>query len=296
MEQPRRVEMIVMGGLEMAAMLRRVEGLFGIGRPGRRARSPEDEAAGFALAACAHRFCRRLRDTADDKLTFAAVLVRAGEVHAAAQLVDEVAREVRAQKGALARRVEVVGAQRAVAAPRPGKRSGRGWPPRTRLFAAGAVGLVVVVAAFVALVLLTRGDALDGSSEARPVAGAGVPAVSEGDGPSGGEAGRGGLPDGRDAAGPGDGARGSSVRFPSAGRGGEGAAAAGREPSKAASAALPPGGTRASSSDGPNRGSFGDAPEQRSASPARTSSRSGAAPALRRAREIALDPFDAPAP
>lgn len=279
-------KLLAMGRLEMGGVLRRVEGLLRVGRVEAAPRSPQEEAAGFALAACTHRFSHRLRNTADDKLTFAAVLVGAGEMHAATQLVDEVAREVRLQKAALARRVEVIGAQRIGSAPRPGKSPRARWLRRPvgaaaaalRLrrpvgVGAGVLGLLIVIAALVGAAWLTRGQAGGGSAAGSALGGAGGPAAGGVDAPTGrGSPGEGSL-DGREAAGPGDGGRGSPVRSASPASSGDAVTSRFPEPARRLATARSPSRPHAFSTGSPSR-------------PRASSTR---------VREIALDPFDAPA-
>ena len=62
-----------------------------------RRRAREDERAGFSLAKRTRVFSRRTRAVLDDKLTFGATLMRAGELIAAAQVIDEVERDVRVE-------------------------------------------------------------------------------------------------------------------------------------------------------------------------------------------------------
>lgn len=63
--------------------------------------SPEEEQASFELAQSARRFSRRTKDQVDDKLSFSAVLMRAGEVDAANRLIEELERDVRSEEAAL---------------------------------------------------------------------------------------------------------------------------------------------------------------------------------------------------
>jgi hypothetical protein len=65
----------------------------------------EEKAASKQLADSARRFSRRTRAVVDDKLTFSATLMRAGEVNAAKRLLQEVTDEVRSEEAAL---IEVV--------------------------------------------------------------------------------------------------------------------------------------------------------------------------------------------
>ena len=55
-----------------------------------------EEAASNTILTCASRFSRRSKRVVDDKLSFSATLMRAGEVDAAHRLLNEVEREVRA--------------------------------------------------------------------------------------------------------------------------------------------------------------------------------------------------------
>lgn len=65
----------------------------------------EDRAAGLELAVASRRFSRRTKAVVDDKLSFSATLMRAGEVEAANRLLAEVERDVRTEEAAL---IEVV--------------------------------------------------------------------------------------------------------------------------------------------------------------------------------------------
>jgi hypothetical protein len=65
----------------------------------------EEKAASRQLADSARRFSRQTRAVVDDKLTFSATLMRAGEVGAATRLLKEVEEEVRSEEAAL---IEVV--------------------------------------------------------------------------------------------------------------------------------------------------------------------------------------------
>ncbi|HVF54403.1 MAG TPA: hypothetical protein VNC78_12480 [Actinomycetota bacterium] len=68
----------------------------------------EERRASYELAVSARRFSRSARRVVDDKLAFSATLMRAGEVHAAHRLLEEVEREVRTEEAALLERVNEV--------------------------------------------------------------------------------------------------------------------------------------------------------------------------------------------
>ncbi|MGH2746842.1 MAG: hypothetical protein ACRDKB_02810, partial [Actinomycetota bacterium] len=68
----------------------------------------DDEDAGFELATSARRFSRRTKAVVDDKLSFSATLMRAGEVDAANRLLAEVESDVRTEEAALIERVNEV--------------------------------------------------------------------------------------------------------------------------------------------------------------------------------------------
>jgi hypothetical protein len=70
--------------------------------------TPEDEQASFELARSARHFSRRTKEEVDDKLSFSAVLMRAGEVDAANRLIDDLERDVRAEEAALMEQVNEV--------------------------------------------------------------------------------------------------------------------------------------------------------------------------------------------
>ena len=74
----------------------------------RRRRAREDQREGFSLAKGTRVFSRRARAVLDDKLTFGATLMRAGEVDAAAQVIDEVERDVRAEGAVLLEMMQVI--------------------------------------------------------------------------------------------------------------------------------------------------------------------------------------------
>lgn len=68
----------------------------------------DDEQASFELARSARRFSRRTKEEVDDKLSFSAVLVRAGEIDAANRLIEELEQDVRAEEAALMEQVNEV--------------------------------------------------------------------------------------------------------------------------------------------------------------------------------------------
>lgn len=74
----------------------------------------EEEAARLEIAQSASRFSRRTRRVVDDKLSFSATLMRAGEVSAATRLLAEVEEEVRDQEIALIETVNEVKVAQAV--------------------------------------------------------------------------------------------------------------------------------------------------------------------------------------
>lgn len=73
-----------------------------------------DRAQGHELAASARRFSRRTKKVVDDKLSFLATLMRAGELDAANRLLAEVERDVRTEEAALIESVNEVKAARAL--------------------------------------------------------------------------------------------------------------------------------------------------------------------------------------
>src|SRR5687768_14689721 len=79
------------------------------GRP-----SEQDRADSLELAVSARRFSRRTQAVLDDKLSFSATLMRAGEVEAANRLLAEVGEEVLTEEVALLERVNEVKAARSV--------------------------------------------------------------------------------------------------------------------------------------------------------------------------------------
>ena len=67
-----------------------------------------EEAASYQLAASAYRFSQNTKEVVDDKLSFSATLMRAGEVQAANRLLEEVEEEVRSEEAALIETVNEV--------------------------------------------------------------------------------------------------------------------------------------------------------------------------------------------
>lgn len=74
----------------------------------------EEEAARLQIARSASRFSRRATEVVDDKLSFSATLMRAGEVNAATRLLAEVEQEVRNEEVALIETVNEVRVAQAV--------------------------------------------------------------------------------------------------------------------------------------------------------------------------------------
>ena len=75
---------------------------------------PSDEADGYQLAISARDFSKATRKVVDEKLTFSAALLRAGEVHEANKILAEVEHDVRNEEAALLERMNEVTAARAV--------------------------------------------------------------------------------------------------------------------------------------------------------------------------------------
>lgn len=78
------------------------------------ANTAEEQAASLEIAQSASRFSRRTRKVVDDKLSFSATLMRAGEVSAATRLLAEVEEEVRDEEIALIETVNEVKVAQAV--------------------------------------------------------------------------------------------------------------------------------------------------------------------------------------
>lgn len=78
------------------------------------ANTAEEEAARLEITQSASRFSRRASLVVDDKLTFSATLMRAGEVNAATRLLAEVEQEVRDEEVALIETVNEVQVAQAV--------------------------------------------------------------------------------------------------------------------------------------------------------------------------------------
>lgn len=74
----------------------------------------DDEADGYELALSARDFTTATRKVVDEKLTFSAALLRAGEVHEAKKILAEIEHDVRNEEAALLERVNEVSAKRAV--------------------------------------------------------------------------------------------------------------------------------------------------------------------------------------
>ncbi len=89
------------------------------------AQSAEGEAASFEVAASACAFTHVAHQIFDDKLTFTAALVRAGEVRAATRLLQEVEDDVNLERVAFAEVVNEVRVRSAAPGrrPRPAARS-----------------------------------------------------------------------------------------------------------------------------------------------------------------------------
>ena len=73
----------------------------------------EEEKAKYELTASARRFSRDAKDLVDDKMTFSATLMRAGEVDAANRLLEEVEQDVRVEEAALIEKMNEVKMARA---------------------------------------------------------------------------------------------------------------------------------------------------------------------------------------
>lgn len=102
------------------------------------AHAHDDEDAGFELATSARRFSRRTKAVVDDKLSFTATLMRAGEVDAANRLLAEVESDVRTEEAAL---IECVNEVKTAAAVRR-ERVTRARLARTLVAAAIGVSLM----------------------------------------------------------------------------------------------------------------------------------------------------------
>ena len=73
----------------------------------------QEEKAKYELTTSARRFSRRARHVVDDKLSFSATLMRAGEVDAANRLLEEVHADVRTEEAALIEKMNEVKVARA---------------------------------------------------------------------------------------------------------------------------------------------------------------------------------------
>lgn len=101
--------------------------------------SREDRAAGFELAVSTRHFARRTKRVVDDKLSFSATLMRAGEVEAANRLLSEVEDDVLAEEAALMERVAEVKVARSLER-----------PPTTRVRLARALAVAMLGSAVLA--------------------------------------------------------------------------------------------------------------------------------------------------
>ena len=131
--------------------------------------SEEDRADSFELAVSARRFSRRTQAVLDDKLSFSATLMRAGEVEAANRLLAEVGEEVLSEEVALLERVNEVKAARSVKADHA-EAITRGRLARTLAVAMLGASLFAFSAAGAAVAgLFTDGDqAIHGSDPTDP--------------------------------------------------------------------------------------------------------------------------------
>ncbi len=121
----------------------------------------EEEAASLELAQRASRFSRRTRKLVDDKLSFSATLMRAGEVSAATRLLAEIEQDVRSEEIALIETVNEVKVAQAVR---------RGRITRLRLARSFAVAMLgACVLAFSAVGMAVAG-AFDDRDRARALA------------------------------------------------------------------------------------------------------------------------------
>ena len=73
----------------------------------------EEEKAKYELTASARKFSRRTKNLVDDKMTFSATLMRAGEIDAANRLLEEVEQDVRVEEAALIEKMNEVKIARA---------------------------------------------------------------------------------------------------------------------------------------------------------------------------------------
>ena len=73
----------------------------------------EEEKAKYELTASARRFSRKTKNLVDDKMSFSATLMRAGEVDAANRLLEEVEQDVRVEEAALLEKMNEVKLARA---------------------------------------------------------------------------------------------------------------------------------------------------------------------------------------
>ena len=119
--------------------------------------SETDRADSFELAVSARRFSRRTQAVIDDKLSFSATLMRAGEVEAANRLLAEVGEEVLTEEVALLERVNEVKAARSIR-PTGHDRVTRGRLARTLAVAMLGASLLAFSAAGAAVVGLFRDD------------------------------------------------------------------------------------------------------------------------------------------
>lgn len=127
--------------------------------------SEADVAAGYQLAVSARRFSRRTKEVVDDKLTFSAALMRAGEVEEANRLLVEVERDVRDEEAALIEKVNEIKVARSI-----------DRPPLTRVrlaraLAAAAIGSSILMFSAVGMAVTGLFRDAEGGAVAAPEAG-----------------------------------------------------------------------------------------------------------------------------
>ncbi|HVM34257.1 MAG TPA: hypothetical protein VM784_02830 [Actinomycetota bacterium] len=138
--------------------------------------TPEDEQASFELAHSARDFSRRTKEEVDDKLSFSAVLMRAGEVDAANRLIDELERDVRAEEAALMEQVNEVRIARTM------RRDQVTRARLARVLVTAVIGAGMMASSAIGMAVVGMFSGRDRVSfETPPAAGAGPNATARGD-------------------------------------------------------------------------------------------------------------------
>jgi hypothetical protein len=136
----------------------------------------EEEEAAYAIALSARNFSRRTQSLVDDKLSFSATLMRAGEIAEAGRAMAEFEEDVRGERAALLEQVGEVSATRA-------GRHGRGTRPRfAGLLATMLMGISLLSASLAAAAVAGLvADKFSGTPVGGPEMGGRVAQTASGD-------------------------------------------------------------------------------------------------------------------